>query len=69
MKNDKELRALFKNLLESHQCLIDDTEIRRENDMIHITVNVRSSYPITSEQAMRFMNDNPDVFDFKISDM
>ncbi len=69
MKNDKDLRRLFQDLLESHQCLIDETEINRDKDMIRITVNIRSSYPLTFEQAMRFMHDNPDVFDFKISDM
>lgn len=69
MKNDKDLHGLFQNLLESHQCLIDDTEISRDNDKIHIIVNVRSSYPITYEQAMRFLYDNPDVTDFKIEDM
>ena len=69
MKNDKDLRRLFLELLESHQCLIDETEITRDKDMIRIVVNVRSSYPITFEQAMRFLHDNPDVRDFHIEDM
>ncbi len=69
MKNEKELRDLFQELLESHQCLIDSTVINRDTDKIHMVVNIRSSYPITFEEAMRFMHDNPDVNDFHIEDM
>ena len=69
LKNDKELRGKFQELIDSHQCLVDDTEVTKDKDKLHIVVNVRSSYPITYEQAMRFLYDNPDVYDFKIEDM
>lgn len=69
MENDKKIRKEFQNLLESHQCIIENTSIVRDGTHIEIEVNVRSSYPITYDQGVRFMRDNPEVKEFNIEAM
>ena len=69
MKNEKELRKAFQAMIDNHQCIIEESDMSRRGDDIQIMVNVRSSYPLTYEQGMRFMRDNPDVKEIRIEDM
>ena len=69
LKNEKEIRKQFQAFLESHQCIIEDTELTREGDDIRIKVNVLSAIPITYEEGMRFMRDHQDVKLIRIEDM
>ena len=52
MKNLPEMRNIFDDLMKKHGAIIKDSDIRRDEDMIHVHMSVRVDSPITHAEAV-----------------
>lgn len=64
-----QLRLEFQKLINSHECIIENSNIGRRGEDIIIELLVRSRYPVTHEEGMDFLTSHEEVKDFKVEDM
>lgn len=61
MEDSEDLMRAFDRLVEGHKGKITDSTLTRENGLLYLEVSIRLPDPITHQEALAFLKENPGV--------
>ena len=61
MEDTDDLRGRFDDLLKSHRGQVTDSSLTREEGYLRMEITARLEPPITHDEALAFMKENPGV--------
>ena len=66
MKNKAELNDALHALFKKRGCSIENTSIKKDGDMVEMTLFIRSEQELNYDDVVRFVQENPEVEEFGV---